>query len=286
MMRSAKPLASLSVQPDGVRSAAWSPSPMVRISFGLHAASAAGFVVEPTAWPWYVMALAANHALLGAAGLWPRSTLLGPKQVRLPPPAARQRQVALTFDDGPDPEVTPGVLDLLDCYDAKASFFFVGRKAAAFPRIVREAIRRGHAVENHSDRHLRWFACLPAGPLAREIRMAQARLSDISGVAPRFFRPPMGLRSPLLDPVLVAIGLSHVSWTRRGYDTMVAGSQVVLRRLCLGLAAGDILLLHDCRSAGAKSGPLTVLEVLPPLLSRITAANLKSVTLASVVNTE
>lgn len=268
--------------------AGWSPSPLIRASAGLHALALLGVAAAPGAWPWLLGAVAVNHIGLGAIGMWPHSTLLGPNLVRLPPVRAQMagRQVALTFDDGPDPAVTPAVLDLLDRHGARASFFCIGRRAAAHPALVREIVRRGHSVENHSDRHPNAFACLPPGALAGEVERAQARLADIAGQAPRFFRPPMGLRSPFLDPVLARLGLCHVSWTRRGYDAVSSEAPLVLRRLLRGLAAGDVLLLHDGGAARAQGGRAVVLEVLPPLLERLAAEGFAAVTLASGVAAE
>jgi peptidoglycan/xylan/chitin deacetylase (PgdA/CDA1 family) len=280
--------------PEPAISAGWSPSPLVRASVGLHALALLGVAAAPAAWPWLLGAVAANHVGLGATGMWPRGTLLGPNLARLPPAGALRRQVALTFDDGPDPRVTPAVLDLLEQVGARASFFCIGRRAAAHPALVREMVRRGHSVENHSDRHPNAFACLPPTALMQEIGRAQARLADIAGVAPRFFRPPMGLRSPLLDPVLARLGLRHVSWTRRGYDTVSDDASRVLRRLADGLAAGDVLLLHDGAAwrhhdggpMHARGRPAVVLDVLPALLDRLAAAGLAAVTLATGVKEE
>src|SRR5512139_4028402 len=92
----------------------WKPAPALKASFGLHGAAALGTLVLPAAWPGARGAVAANHAALTLAGLLPRSTLLGPNLTRLPEASAARREIALTFDDGPDPEVTPRVLDLLD----------------------------------------------------------------------------------------------------------------------------------------------------------------------------
>src|SRR4051794_36233645 len=91
----------------------WRPSPPVAGSMGLHALAGMGFVVQPDWWPWLASAIAGDHALMGAIGLWPRSTLLGPNVRSLPPESIARREVALTFDDGPDPEVTPRVLQCL-----------------------------------------------------------------------------------------------------------------------------------------------------------------------------
>ena len=225
-------------------------------------------------------ALIANHAVLAGAGLVPRSRLLGPNLVRLPEAAARRGEVALTFDDGPDPEVTPRVLDCLEAAAMKATFFVVGKRARRYPALVREIVRRGHAVENHSDRHSTAFGWYGFARTQREIAAAQAAITAAAGVAPVFFRAPFGVRNPLLDPVLARCGLRYVSWSRRGFDTIVRDPARVMARLVESLAAGDILLLHDGVATGAspRSG-LPALEAIPALASRLQSVGLRSVTL-------
>ena len=107
-------------------------------SLGVHAGALAAVLARPSLWPWAVGAVLADHALLTAAGLTPRSALLGPNWTRLPDPAAGRRQVAITLDDGPDPRITPRVLDLLDERHARATFFCIGerdRKASCRERV-------------------------------------------------------------------------------------------------------------------------------------------------------
>jgi peptidoglycan/xylan/chitin deacetylase (PgdA/CDA1 family) len=259
---------------------AWRPAPAVLLSLLLHAAAAATAALQPALWPWALGAVAANHVLLTAAVLWPRSTVLGANLARLPAAATARGEVSLTFDDGPDPEVTPRVLDLLDRHQAKATFFCVGEMAAAYPAIARDIVRRGHGLENHSYRHSPAFAFYGLAGLTRDVESAQTTLTGVAGRAPRFFRAPMGLRSPLLDPVLAKCGLHYVSWTRRGFDAIHRNPEKVLRRLADGLAAGDILLLHDGGTSNRTAGDNSVvLAVLPELLERIEAKGLKSVTL-------
>jgi peptidoglycan/xylan/chitin deacetylase (PgdA/CDA1 family) len=96
---------------------------------------------------------------------------------------------------------------------------------------------------------------------------------------PRFFRPPAGIRNPLLDPVLHDLGLRLVSWTRRGFDTRRSDADFVLARLAGNLAAGDILLLHDGHCARAADGEPVVLRVLPRLIGQALSLGLKPVTL-------
>lgn len=258
----------------------WRPTSAIRISFAVHLGGLAGIAAEPMSWPYVAAALAGNHALLGLAGLWPRSTLLGPNLRRLPRASAARREMALTFDDGPDPVVTPRILDLLDRYRARATFFCVGAKAAAYPAIVQEIARRGHGVENHTYSHPGAFAAYGMRRLRREIEAAQDTLASICGRAPAFFRAPLGLRSPLLEPVLARLGLAYVSWTRRGFDTVDADPAKVLHRLTRELAAGDVLALHDGAVFRVREVAPVTLAVLPSVLDRIEAQNLKAVSLA------
>jgi peptidoglycan-N-acetylglucosamine deacetylase len=258
---------------------AWSPAPAVRISLWLNALSGAAVALHPDVWPYMLGLLGCNHAVL-TSFMHPRSGLLGPNIVRLP--ACHSHAIALTFDDGPDPEITPRVLDLLDVYKASASFFVIGDRAARYPALVREIVRRGHTIENHTQSHSVAFAARGPWALRREIAAAQRTIADAAGVAPRFFRAPMGLRSPLLDPVLALEGLALVHWTRRGYDTQRREPRMVLDRLTRRLAARDILLLHDGSSASTTEGQPVVLEVLPALLGRIAAAGLNAMSLASL----
>ena len=259
--------------------APWRPAPALIASAGLHAAGLAALAAAPVAWPAVLAALAANHAVLAAAGLAPRSRLLGPNLTRLPDTAARRAEVAITFDDGPDPEITPRVLDLLDAHGARATFFCVGREAAMHPALLRELVARGHAVENHTAHHTTAFGWYGPARLRAEIGSAQSQLAAIAGRAPAFFRAPFGMRSPLLDPALARLGLRLVSWTRRGYDTTDGDADRVLARLVRGLSAGDILLLHDGIATGSRRAASTALRVLPDLLARIRDAGLRSVPL-------
>lgn len=257
----------------------WRPAPLIVGSFGLHAGAAAGLLFAPSQWPTIVGAVIANHAVLTAAGLWPRSRLLGPNLLRLPAAAAQRREIAITIDDGPDPEVTPRVLDLLDACRARASFFCIGDRALQYRDLCAEIVRRGHAVENHSQRHAHHFSLLGPRGFEREIAAAQDTLAEITGSRPRFFRAPAGLRNPFLEPVLARLDLRLATWTRRGFDTVRRDPDSVAGRLLHHLSAGDILLLHDGHAARTASGRPVVLEVLPRLLQVCVTNGLTPVTL-------
>jgi peptidoglycan/xylan/chitin deacetylase (PgdA/CDA1 family) len=259
-------------------SAEWSMPPLMRATVGLHAIAAGAAIAAPQAWPWVLGGLALDHAVVTAAVFRPRSRWLGPNLAHLGAAAAARGEVAITIDDGPDPELTPAVLDLLDAWNARATFFCIAGRARAHPALTRSIVERGHSVQNHTHAHRYTFALLGPGAIERELRQAQDALADITGQRPTCFRAPAGLRNPFLDPVLHRLGLRLVSWTRRGYDTRDADAARVARRLTRGLAGGDILLLHDGRTPGATTPGAVLLEVLPALLASLRDAGLHAVT--------
>ena len=260
----------------------WTPSAALKASFVVHGGAALGVLAAPACWPWALGALAANHAVLTTAGLLPRSGLLGPNITRLPPAAAARGHVTLSFDDGPDPTLTPQVLDLLDAAGARASFFCIGWRARAHPALCSEIAARGHQVENHGDAHSKVFSLYGPRRMRADVAAAQATLAEISGRAPRFFRPTAGLRNLFLEPVLARQDLRLASWTRRGYDTREPSVDRVLQRLTRDLADGDILLLHDGHAARTGDGRPVIEHLIPRLARRLADAGLASVTLHEV----
>jgi peptidoglycan-N-acetylglucosamine deacetylase len=260
--------------PDNVRF-----SPLLQASVALHVLVLAAWLWRPGLWPWALGVLVLNHGLITAAGLWPRARLLGPNITRLPAAAAARGEVAVTLDDGPDPDVTPRVLDILQRAGAKATFFCIAERAAQYPALVADILARGHSVQNHSHVHRHNFSLLGPAGFEAEIGRAQARLETLTGQRPTFFRAPAGLRNPFLQPVLARHGLHLTSWTKRGFDTRERDPQRVLQRLTHALAPGDILLLHDGHAARAADGEPVVLHVLPLLLQRLHEQGLSAVTL-------
>src|SRR6266853_3387818 len=263
----------------------WRPSALMRGSVALHLAAVGVALARPRLWPWALSAVVADHLLLTAAGLWPKSRLLGPNWTRLPAAAAGARAaIAITIDDGPDPQITPRVLALLEAHGARATFFCIGQRVAQHPGLAREIVRCGHAIENHSQRHLHRFSLLGPRALAQEIGSAQQSIAAATGEVAQFFRAPAGLRNPFLEPVLARANLRLVSWTRRGCDTVSGSAARVLGRLTRHLQDGDILLLHDGHTARTAAGGAVILEVLPLLLAAVTAAQLTPITLRAAAD--
>ena len=261
----------------------WRPSLLIRASVVLHVLLALILIVDTAVWRWALGLIVADHALLTWLGLWPRSHGLGANWTRLPAAAHARNEIALTIDDGPDPDVTPQVLDILERYAVQATFFCVGEKAARYPEVCREIVRRGHAVENHSQHHRYHFAFMGYAGFLRELQAAQDTLTAITDQHPQFFRAPAGIRNPLLDPVLARLDLRLTSWSVRGFDTRIGDVARVSNRLLNGLRAGAILLMHDGNAARTPDGIPVILAVLPRLLTAARAANLRCVTLRSAL---
>ncbi|MEP2774318.1 MAG: polysaccharide deacetylase family protein [Luteolibacter sp.] len=190
-----------------------------------------------------MIGLAMHGAMVGfllAGTLNPASKLFG--KVR----TYGGKGIWLTLDDGPDPETTPAVLDLLDAHGAKATFFLIGERAAKYPELVREIHRRGHGIGNHSWSHPRAiFWCL--GPLRtwREISRCQQVLTEITGEAPQWFRAPVGHYNFFVHPVLKQEGLGLLSWSSRGFDGGGLPLEDVKRRIRETADEGGIVLAHE-----------------------------------------
>jgi peptidoglycan/xylan/chitin deacetylase (PgdA/CDA1 family) len=259
----------------------WRPSPFLTASAGLHGVALATLLASPRSWGFVMTAVLGNNLAIAAAGMLPRCAWLGPNITRLP--STRTRVVGLTFDDGPDPEVTPAVLDLLEDAGARATFFCIGQRAEAYPAVVAAIRARGHGVENHSYSHPNGFALRGPRGLRREILRAQEAIERSGGGRPSLFRAPAGIQNPFLAAVLAKAGLSLVSWSRRGFDTVTRDGARVATRLGRGLSAGDILLLHDGSSARAANGQPVVLAALPRVLDEMGRKGLRSEALHTIL---
>ncbi|TDR77796.1 polysaccharide deacetylase family protein [Paludibacterium purpuratum] len=257
----------------------WQLSPFLRLCLALHLLALAGLFARPSAWPWIAGALFALHGVIAAAGLLPRCRLLGRNLTRLPHSAAARGEVAITIDDGPDPTVTPQVLAILRRHGARATFFCIGEQATRYAELCHQAIREGHDIENHGQRHRKHTSLFGPAGWRREVGEGRATLAAITGRQPRFYRAVAGLRNPFLDPYLQRSGQFLASWTRRGYDTRNPNPDAVFAKLTCNLAAGDILLLHDGNAARTPDGQPVILEVLPRILDELALRRLKPVTL-------
>lgn len=152
--------------------------------------------------------------------------------------------IALTFDDGPNPAVTPQLLDLLDRYGASATFFLVGKHVRAFPALAKEIAKRGHTVGNHTDTHPNLIFLSPAR-IRAELDRCDDAIASAVGKPPRWMRPPYGFRGPQLAPIIQRRGGAGVAmWSVLAYDWKPQPAGPVIERL-RRTRGGDIVLLHD-----------------------------------------
>lgn len=175
--------------------------------------------------------------------------------------------VTLTFDDGPDPRFTPAILDILEREEVQATFFVVGSWAARYPEIIRDIVRRGHILGNHSLRHDLAFHFGRTKNLERDFDAFDRILAEIAGVRCAFFRAPQGFRTPILADVLAARKLRCIAWNARGLDGIRTNAERILAALRPQLRPGSIILLHD--GGAERLDRSATLEVLPRLVREI-----------------
>lgn len=160
--------------------------------------------------------------------------------------ATTANQLWLTIDDGPSLAHTAAMLELLDRYNARATFFIIGRNAEAHPHLVTEILARGHSLANHTYSHPSGsFWCAGPRRIAREIDRAAPLLRPTPERPSRFFRAPAGLTNPFVHPALQQRDLHAIGWSIRGYDTVRRSASAVARAIASRARPGAIILLHE-----------------------------------------
>lgn len=185
-------------------------------------------------------------------------------------------RVCLTFDDGPDPDFTPAVLEILAARGCRASFFVLGEAAARWPELVRRIACEGHSLGNHTYTHPRGRA-LDAARARAEIERCQRQIETLCGFRPLWFRPPYGSRNRHLRDAAQRLGLITVLWSRSAIDWGIFGTQRGIARRLRRIAPGDIVLMHDGRRRHNRPAPL--LALLPALLDRLRERGIEPVSL-------
>ncbi len=205
------------------------------------------------------------HLTLLASTLIPAFSVFGKLVKRtpdLPQKIASDDAVLLTFDDGPHPEFTHQILDLLDEYETRAVFFVIGEKAKQHADIISEIVERGHLIGNHTQTHPEHrFWRILAREAATEIDDCQRTIETITGSRPSLFRPPVGMHNPFLFDALYKRSLPCVWWTHRGFDTTSSDIESIVKRLTDNVAPGAILMIHDHLSRSVEITRRT-LEIL------------------------
>lgn len=246
--------------------------PIVWITGAALVAAAGAFLLHDGLRPFAWGAIGLTYLALCTAGAaWPAAGIFG--RVRTAVHGAAD-QVALTYDDGPDPRATAGLLDLLARRGVQAAFFCVGQRVLAHPELVRRCRAEGHLIGNHSHRHRSWTPFLLGQRLGHELDACQAAIRQVAGVAPRFFRPPFGILNHAMEPACRRRGLQMIGWQVRGLDTLGQPVETVVARVLRKLRPGGIVLLHD-----GDQEPQRVVAITDRLLDGIAARGLRPVRL-------
>jgi peptidoglycan/xylan/chitin deacetylase (PgdA/CDA1 family) len=192
-------------------------------------------------------------------------------------------RVALSFDDGPDPEVTPAVLDALARHGARATFFSVGQRVEAWPELAQRVVAEGHELGNHSWRHSRWEPFSSPRAQIAEIERAERAIAAIAGNgASPLYRAPFGVKSPPFVVAANAKRLTVVAWSVHSRDTRGTDSAQIAARVLQRIRAGDIVLMHDGHDQPGQhhsACPDAVRRVLEGLRER----KLESVTISELL---
>ena len=189
-------------------------------------------------------ALAAGSGLaaVGFGVVHPRASLFGPTVWRGP---TARRAVALTFDDGPDPQYTPQIAAVLDAYQVRATFFCIGQLLESCRPLAKSLLQAGHELENHTYSHNTGMDLFSATRLTKDLKRCQDLVGELAGALPRYFRPAVGIRNPPVHAAARALGLTVVTWTHTARDGLFALSPRRARALSERAEPGSILALHD-----------------------------------------
>jgi peptidoglycan-N-acetylglucosamine deacetylase len=241
-------------------------------------------------------ALAAATGLTAYAGRYPDSKIFGPAITHTNSP----RKLAVTFDDGPNPMITPRLLDLLDRHKARATFFVIGKFARQHPELLRETVAHGHVIGNHTDSHPNLF-WRSASQTRDEIHGCQDAIASALNALPKFFRPPFGWRNPWLAAAARELQLSVVTWTLLPGDWRAPSDDWLIHRMrsisahaksaasqanaTTSARGGDILCLHDGGHRAQNTDRTRTLAALDQCLPRWRDLGLEFVTMNEAVST-
>jgi peptidoglycan/xylan/chitin deacetylase (PgdA/CDA1 family) len=215
-----------------------------------------------------ILLICAAHAIFCVSGAIPNHAWTGPLVRRFRTAA---REIWLTIDDGPHPDSTPAILEVLRSHGARATFFVIGRRAERHPELLRAIVNSGYTLGNHSHSHPS-ASFWTAGPwrVGREIDGASAAIRAAGLPAPEFFRPPVGMANLFVAPALRARRMLRIGWSARGFDTRPQDVSAMVDRIAGQCAPGAIILFHEMgAAAGARS--------LDALLERLTRDGYKCV---------
>jgi len=215
-----------------------------------------------------ILGIAAGAIIVGGAahGAFHRnSPIFGRPITRVRAP---DRAVALTFDDGPNPDATPTILDALAARGVKATFFILGRHAERWPELVARIAREGHSIGNHGYYHRKLHFKSPAY-VRDDLRLGTERIETATGLRPMLFRAPHGFRSPWVTPIAKSLGQRTVGWSLGVWDSDRPGVEAIAERTIRGARPGSILLLHDGDGYDPDGDRMQTAQAVPIIVDRL-----------------
>jgi peptidoglycan-N-acetylglucosamine deacetylase len=186
-----------------------------------------------------------------------------------------EKWIAISFDDGPA-ELTNAVLDILKVNQVEAAFFLIGKKIPGNETLLKRMVQEGHIIGNHSFSHHPLFDLFSSGKMLNDMTAMNQLVKNITGLTPRFFRPPYGVTNPNLKKAVMSGGFISIGWSIRSYDTVIKNPHRLLSKILSGLKPGAILLLHDTSE--------TTVAILSELLKAIQQKGFQIIRLDKMVN--
>ncbi len=184
--------------------------------------------------------------------------------------------VSFTFDDGPDKDITPKILELLEAENIKATFFVIGKKAAQHPELLKLMNEKGHTIANHSYSHSNMIGFFSSGRLKADIEHCTVVIRNAIEKTPLFFRPPFGVTNPIYASVLHTLSLTSIGWSLRSMDTVTTNEKQLVNKVTSSIDKTSIVLFHDTKKI--------TLEALPEIIKYCRQKNLNIIPLPELIH--
>lgn len=187
-------------------------------------------------------------------------------------------QIAISFDDGPAPNYTPHILEILKYHNVQAAFFCIGKRIDENESLLQRIYDDGHIIGNHSYSHDLWFDLFSAGKMAEDLKKMNRAMKKVIGMEPRLFRPPYGVTNPNLKKAIQRGGYTPVGWSIRSMDTVIKDAGKLLEKVTISLKPGAVVLFHDT----SKS----TLDILPAFIEYAKQKGYSIIRLDKLLNLE
>ncbi|GAB3420473.1 polysaccharide deacetylase family protein [Niabella aquatica] len=187
-----------------------------------------------------------------------------------------EKKIAFTFDDGPQEQYTPQILQILATYHIKATFFCIGKNAAANKELLKKLHHQGHTIGSHSHTHGYWFDLLSSKNMLKDLKQMHQLVKETLNIEMKWFRPPYGVTTPHLKKAVETMGYEAIGWNVRSMDSIAKNEAALLKKLHRSLKPGSIFLFHDTAAITVK--------ILPELIEQVQQAGYEIVPLEKLIN--